>query len=169
MNRKEMKAHYLSLIDRDTRGNRCDVTPVFEDPLGFGALVEDLVGRLAGLEFKVVAAIDALGFVLGTAVALRMGKGLVVVRKGGKLPVAADREEFVDYSGERKSLELRTGAIAVGHGCSSWTNGLRRAGRWGRRSRWWSGRAGWWLEWRRLTWIARRGWDCASGGIGGLR
>ena len=46
--------------------------------------------------------------------ALRAGCGVVAVRKGGKLPVAADRVEFVDYSGEKKSLELRGGAVTPG-------------------------------------------------------
>jgi len=50
-NAKQMLADYLSRIDRDTQGNRCDVTPVFGDPLAFGALVEDLVGALD--QFKV--------------------------------------------------------------------------------------------------------------------
>jgi adenine/guanine phosphoribosyltransferase-like PRPP-binding protein len=40
--------------------------------------------------------VDALGFILGTGIALRTGKGLVVARKGGKMPVACDGESFVD-------------------------------------------------------------------------
>ena len=105
---------YLKLIDRETTGNRCDVTPLFADPAAFARLLDDLAGLLAGAAFDVVAAIDALGFVLGTGLALRTGKRLVLVRKGGKLPVRADAAEFVDYTGGRKSLELRPDAVAVG-------------------------------------------------------
>jgi adenine phosphoribosyltransferase len=65
-------------------------------------------------EVDAVAAIDALGFVLGTAVALELGVGVVAVRKGGKLPVSALREEFVDYSGEAKALELRPDLLKQG-------------------------------------------------------
>ena len=60
-----------------------------------------------------MAGIDALGFVLGTAMAQRFKKCLVTIRKGGKLPVEADRVEFVDYMG-KKSLELRPDLIGAG-------------------------------------------------------
>jgi adenine phosphoribosyltransferase len=102
------------LIDRDTSGSRCDVTPLFADPQAFSRLLDDLTRQLAGTEFDQVAAVDALGFILGTALALRTGKGLFAVRKGGKLPVRADAAEFVDYTGRSKSLELRRDAVVPG-------------------------------------------------------
>lgn len=105
---------YLRLIDRDTTGSRCDVTPLFADPKAFAQLLDDLARQFDGTEFDRVAAVDALGFILGTAIALRTGKGLVVVRKGGKLPVPADVAEFVDYTGQTKSLELRRDAVVPG-------------------------------------------------------
>jgi len=61
-----------------------------------------------------VVAIDALGFILGTAIAERLGVGLVPVRKEGKLPVPTERVEFVDYSGQRKALEMRPDALKPG-------------------------------------------------------
>jgi adenine phosphoribosyltransferase len=64
--------------------------------------------------FDLVAGIDALGFILGTALALRAGKGFIPIRKGGKLPVPAEMATFVDYSRTRKALELRHGAIRPG-------------------------------------------------------
>ena len=105
---------YLRLIDTRTRGRRYDVTPLFANPQAFSALVEDLIRPFAQVEFDCVAGIDALGFVLGTAIAVRLKKGFVPIRKGGKLPVQADTAEFVDYTGQGKSLELRTGAIHAG-------------------------------------------------------
>jgi adenine phosphoribosyltransferase len=109
-----MPATYLKLIDVDTQGPRCDVTPLFRDFAAFSALVEDLVGLTGAVECDLVAGIDALGFILGTALALRLRKGFVPIRKGGKLPVPAERAEFVDYSGTRKSLELRQDALVAG-------------------------------------------------------
>ena len=109
-----MGPDYLRLIDRQTTGNRCDVTPLFADPDAFAGLLDDLLGRLAEVEFDLVAAVDALGFVLGTGLAIRTHKGLVTVRKGGKFPVKADAAEFVDYTGKRKSLELRPSVVVAG-------------------------------------------------------
>jgi len=102
---------YLRLIDTKTQGPRCDVTPLFADYQAFARLVGDLSARCGDVHFELVAGIDALGFILGSAMALHTQRGFVPVRKGGKLPVAADKVHFVDYSGQEKTLELRAGVI----------------------------------------------------------
>lgn len=78
---------YLQLIDMDTAGNRCDVTPLFADYEAFTALVNDLAAPFVDVDIDLVAGIDALGFVLATAVSIHLRKGLLTIRKGGKLPV----------------------------------------------------------------------------------
>src|SRR5262245_41075845 len=85
---------YLRLIDTKTRGPRYDVTPLFADGQAFARLIDDLAGRCGDLTFDLVAGIDALGFILGAALALRSRRGFVPIRKGGKLPVAADAARF---------------------------------------------------------------------------
>jgi len=105
---------YLALIDTHTAGPRYDVTPLFADFAAFAELVGDLCSQLGDVEIDAVAGIDALGFILGTAVALARRVGFITVRKGGKLPVRADTAEFVDYTGQRKALELRKGAVKAG-------------------------------------------------------
>jgi len=105
---------YLRLIDTHTRGPRCEVTPLFADAAAFAALVSDLVAPFDAVKIDLVAGIDALGFILGTAIAIRLGKGFIPIRKGGKLPVQADRVDFVDFTGQSKSLELRAGAVQPG-------------------------------------------------------
>jgi adenine phosphoribosyltransferase len=99
---------YLKLIDRSKlHYKRSDVTPIFAEPAAFASLIDDLLApfRDAGVE-KVVGT-DALGFVIGTALALRLGVGFVPVRKGGKLPVRHERVTYLDYSGGEKTFELR--------------------------------------------------------------
>ena len=105
---------YRRLIDTNTSGNRCDVTPLFADPEGFAVLLEDLEHLLEGVAFDVVAGIDALGFVVGAALAARRGAGFLAIRKGGKLPVATVSRAFVDYTGTGKRLEIRADAIQPG-------------------------------------------------------
>lgn len=106
--------NYLALVDTHTTGNRYDVTPLFAEPAAFAALVADLVQPFDAAAVDQVAGIDALGFILGAAVAWHWGKGFVPVRKGGRLPVAADEVAFVDYTGRRKRLALRRGALRPG-------------------------------------------------------
>ena len=106
---------YLRAIDQDTTGNRCDVTPLFADPDSLRALSTDLASPFRDLSVSHVACLDALGFILGTAVALELNAGVVPIRKAGKLPVEADLEPFVDYTGDAKALELRR--LALGPSC----------------------------------------------------
>jgi adenine phosphoribosyltransferase len=103
--------NYLELIDTSTLGRRYDVTPLFGNYQAFSSLLDDLLELSREIEYDTVAAIDALGFILGTAVAVRAKKHLVPIRKGGKLPVEVHRATFVDYSGKEKSLEIRSDAL----------------------------------------------------------
>ena len=97
---------YLKLINRETPGNRSDITPLFADFDALSQLVEDLVSQIGDIDVDFVACIDALGFILGTSIAHRLEVGVIPVRKGGKLPVEADSIEFQDYTNQSKSLEL---------------------------------------------------------------
>lgn len=105
---------YLRWIDTDTSGNRNDVTPLFAQPGDFNALVDDLVACLGDTCIDLVAAIDALGFILGTAIAQKLGVGILAVRKGGRLPVETDRTGFRDYTEQDKQLEIRRDVLIPG-------------------------------------------------------
>lgn len=106
---------YLSLIDRSKlHYKRSDVTPIFAEPAAFKALVDDLVAPWRREKIDRVVGTDALGFVVGTAMALKLGVGFVPVRKGGKLPVAKERVAFRDYSGAEKIFELRANPWPLG-------------------------------------------------------
>ena len=61
-----------------------DLTPVLADDRGFDVVTGALAQMLAGADL--VAGIDARGFLLGGAVAHRLGVGVLAIRKGGKLP-----------------------------------------------------------------------------------
>jgi adenine phosphoribosyltransferase len=105
---------YLKLIDTNTPGPRYDVTPLFADPLALSALCDDLVRPFEGQPIDYVMGIDALGFILGTAIAVRLNRGFIPLRKSGKLPVPTIGRWFVDYTGQTKALELRRDAIQPG-------------------------------------------------------
>ena len=77
-------------------------------------MIADLTRPFVSVPCDKVVGIDALGFILGTAVALKLQKGFVPIRKGGKLPVPTNQVSFVYYSKQQKMLELRLGAIQTG-------------------------------------------------------
>ena len=105
---------YLHWIDTNTIGNRYDVTPLFSHYADFNALVDDLVACVTDTTVDLVACIDALGFILGTAIAQRLKVGILPIRKGGKLPVESDKTEFRDYTGQEKQLEIRRDVLSPG-------------------------------------------------------
>jgi adenine phosphoribosyltransferase len=64
-----------------------DISPLLKSH--FAATIEALDGLLTEAEWRAidaVAGIESRGFILGAALALRRGKGFVLVRKQGKLP-----------------------------------------------------------------------------------
>jgi adenine phosphoribosyltransferase len=109
---------YLARIDHRTLGlpgMRCrDITPIFADPEAFAALVTDLCRDVRPEDVDVVVGLEALGFIVATAVAGRLCRGLVPIRKAGKLPVRTDRLELPVVRGQPRTLELRTGALEPG-------------------------------------------------------
>ncbi|MGJ0121341.1 adenine phosphoribosyltransferase [Williamsia sp. MIQD14] len=61
-----------------------DLTPVLADPAGLASVTAALASVSGDVDL--VAGIDARGFLLGGAIALHSGLGVVAVRKAGKLP-----------------------------------------------------------------------------------
>lgn len=90
-----------------------DITPLIADPRALASAVDGLAAQAEPLSADVVIAAEARGFLLGCALALRLGAGFVLARKAGKLPYQTVRAHYeLEYGSE--SLELHTDAIAPG-------------------------------------------------------
>lgn len=90
-----------------------DITTLLGDPVGFGRLIEMLSSRHLDAGVDVVAGIEARGFILGGAVADRLGTGFVPLRKPGKLPHATiSRSYALEYGMD--ALEIHVDAITPG-------------------------------------------------------
>lgn len=83
-----------------------DITTLLLDAAGFGAAIE----RLAfNIEEKpdLVAGIEARGFVVAAALAQRLGTGLLLIRKHGKLPGETIAEEYaLEYGSDRLAMHV---------------------------------------------------------------
>ena len=108
---------YLSTMAPNVKGDAfawLDPSTLYINADIFRATVDDLVAPFDPDDIDVVAGFDAMGFVLGAAIAVRLGKGFLTLRKAGKLPVEADAVEFLNYSGRTQDMEMRTPAFRPG-------------------------------------------------------
>ena len=69
-----------------------DLTPLLADAHGLDAVSDALADIARGADL--VAGVDARGFLLGGAVAIKLGIGVLAVRKGGKLPPPVFSETY---------------------------------------------------------------------------
>lgn len=108
---------YLNLMAPNTKGPKfawLDPTSIYINGEAFHDLLDDLVADLQGLTIDVVGGLDAMGFVLGSALATRLGVGFLPIRKAGKLCVDTDRVSFSNYSGRTQDMEMRMPAFGTG-------------------------------------------------------
>jgi len=63
-----------------------DISPVLQDPAVFRDTIDCLCAPFLAEPPDTVVAIDARGFIFGSAMAYKLGCGLTMVRKKGKLP-----------------------------------------------------------------------------------
>ena len=90
-----------------------DVTTLFADAAGFRGAVAGLAAPWRDAGITAVVGIEARGFILGGAVADRLGTGFVPVRKQGKLPHAVLSEAYSLEYGEAV-VEIHADALAPG-------------------------------------------------------
>jgi adenine phosphoribosyltransferase len=87
-----------------------DLTPLFADRRGLAA-VTDALAEVAS-DADLIAGIDARGFLIGGAVAARLGVGVLAIRKGGKLPPPVHTEQYhLEYG--RAQLEIPAEGIEL--------------------------------------------------------
>ncbi len=90
-----------------------DIAPLFEDKKCFRLMVEELTMKLKGLKVDKVVGIDARGFILAGILADRLGTGMVMVRKKGKLPFETESVEY-DLEYGKAVLEVHKDSIKRG-------------------------------------------------------
>jgi adenine phosphoribosyltransferase len=108
---------YLKLMAPNTKGPKfawLDPTSIYINGEAFHDLLDDLVADLKDVKADVVGGLDAMGFVLGAALAARLGIGFLPIRKAGKLCVETDKVSFGNYSGRTQDMEMRLPAFAKG-------------------------------------------------------
>jgi adenine phosphoribosyltransferase len=90
-----------------------DITTLLRDAEGLTHAIDALSEPYLSAGIALVVGIESRGFILGAAVADRLGCGFVPVRKVGKLPAATVRATYdLEYGSD--SLEMHADAIEPG-------------------------------------------------------
>jgi adenine phosphoribosyltransferase len=90
-----------------------DITTLLKDSEGFEQVINELFERYKNANIDLVAGIESRGFIIGGALAHRLKKGFVPIRKKGKLPAEVIREEYeLEYG--KDIIEIHKDAITKG-------------------------------------------------------
>lgn len=90
-----------------------DITTLCQDPLSFQRMVDLMSHHYMDKKIDVIVGIEARGFIVGAALAYKLGCGIVLVRKPGKLPYKTHKATYTLEYGE-DTLEIHQDAIKKG-------------------------------------------------------
>ena len=90
-----------------------DITTLCKDAAMFQRTVDLLSHRYMGKGVELVVGIEARGFIVGAALAYKLGAGVILVRKPGKLPYKTHKASYKLEYGE-DTLEVHQDSIEKG-------------------------------------------------------
>ncbi|CAG6000933.1 adenine phosphoribosyltransferase [Menidia menidia] len=111
------KGWYLSLMAPNTKGPDfawLDPSRLYCNSQALADCVNDLLAPFHNDTIDLVAGIDAMGFILGASVATSIRKGFLAIRKAGHLCVATQSQNYSDYTGREKTMEVRLDVLKPG-------------------------------------------------------
>lgn len=90
-----------------------DVTTLLADAKSYQRMIDLLAHRYVGEKIDQIVGIEARGFILGAALAYKLGTGITLVRKSGKLPYKTHRVTYdLEYGSD--VLEIHEDAFNKG-------------------------------------------------------
>jgi len=90
-----------------------DITTALEEPVVYKAIIDNMAEQIKNIKIDNIAAIESRGYLLGAPLAYKLGVGLTIIRKPGKLPSKVYREEY-DLEYGTDALEMHQDAIKKG-------------------------------------------------------
>lgn len=90
-----------------------DVTTLVKDKEGLRAVMDELENRYKKMDIDLIAGIESRGFIIASALADRLNKGVILIRKKGKLPSETVSEKY-DLEYGQAELEIHKDAISKG-------------------------------------------------------
>ncbi|MEK6892414.1 MAG: adenine phosphoribosyltransferase [Nanoarchaeota archaeon] len=90
-----------------------DITTLMKDANAFNYVINKFCERYKDYNIDLVAGIESRGFIIGGALASKLKKGFIPIRKEGKLPSKTEKESYeLEYG--RATIEVHVDAIPKG-------------------------------------------------------
>ncbi len=90
-----------------------DITTLLSDGRSFHRMIDLIAHRYVGRRIDKIIGVEARGFVLGSALAYKLGAGITLVRKPGKLPYRTRKVTYeLEYGSD--TLEIHEDAFTPG-------------------------------------------------------
>lgn len=90
-----------------------DFSPILKDPSALSYVIDELAKHFHPKDFDLLAGIESRGFLLACALALRYNKGMVMIRKKGKLPGKTQKISYkIEYG--QDVIEMQKNSVEKG-------------------------------------------------------
>ncbi|MHB1661709.1 MAG: adenine phosphoribosyltransferase [bacterium] len=110
----DLKGFIREIPDFPKKGiNFKDITPLLSDRKAFAFAIDSLAEGYIGKKIDYVVCIEARGFVVGAPLAYKLGAGVIMVRKPGKLPYECSSLSY-DLEYGSATLEIHKDALKKG-------------------------------------------------------
>jgi len=112
MNNPLLLDHLRCIPDWPIKGvNFRDVTTLFKSPEALNEITNEMFELYKYKEITKIVGIESRGFVMSSAVAVKLGAGIVLCRKPGKLPCETVQESYAKEYGI-DTIEIHKDAIS---------------------------------------------------------
>ena len=107
----DLKNYIRSIPDYPKKGILFrDITTLIKDAQAFKYTVDKMVEMTTNLNFDRVVAVESRGFLFASAVAYKLSKSLILIRKKNKLPADSYSEDFeLEYG--KATIEIHKDSI----------------------------------------------------------
>ncbi|MFZ5559845.1 MAG: adenine phosphoribosyltransferase [Patescibacteria group bacterium] len=110
----DLKSKIREIPDWPEKGvNFKDITPLLQDKEAFCYAIDKMAEPFLENKPDIIVGIDARGFILSSAMAYKLGTGLAIIRKKGKLPYKTICQNYtLEYA--TNTIEMHEDAIQKG-------------------------------------------------------
>ena len=90
-----------------------DFSPILKDPQALSYVIDEFSKHFHPKNIDIFAGIESRGFLLAMAMAIRYNKGMIMIRKAGKLPGKTSKLSYtIEYG--KDTIEIQNNSISKG-------------------------------------------------------